>query len=297
MEDIEKQVIAYLERSYPVESPYPLTPEQQKSLSYKNEVFQDLMSEFPVSLGKETSRKERENRNFGPISDSTLTYGEIDFVSIGQVLLTIEERFNCMPKGGIFYDLGSGTGKGVVAAALLGDFSICRGIELLEGLFSISTAIKTKYDERTSQILAEHSGLFRTLPTVELYLNDFFQYDWSDAGLIFANSTCFDHDMMRKIGQVQLRNGTVGISFTKTIPGDNWIVLESIKKDMSWGEATVYIQRYVSTDLLLRISDELNSKKPKEGEAEAEEEGEGEEGGEKKRKEAVPAEADNTEEF
>lgn len=264
MEDIEQQIVAWLERSFPVESPYEPTFDQQKSLSYKNEIFQDLMSDFPVSLGKETSRKERESRNFGPISDSTLTYGEIDFVSIGEVLLTIEHRFGCMPKGGIFYDLGSGTGKGAVAAALLGDFSICRGIELLEGLFNISISIKNKYDEKSAQILAEHSGLFKTLPAVELYLNDFFQYDWSDAGFVFANSTCFDYEMMKKIGQVQLKNGTVGISFTKTIPGDNWIVLESIKKNMSWGEATVYIQRYISTDLLLRISDELNAKKEKE---------------------------------
>jgi hypothetical protein len=65
--------------------------------------------------------------------------------------------------------------------------------------------------------------------------------------------------MMRKIGQIQLKHGTVGISFTKTIPGDNWIVLESIKKNMSWGEATVYIQRYVNTDDIQRISSQLTA--------------------------------------
>lgn len=260
MEDIEQQIVTWFERQYPVESPYEPTHSQRDLLNLKNEIFQDLISEFPVSLGKETSRKERESRNFGPISDSTLTYGEIDFISIGEVFLTIESRFGGMPKGGVFYDLGSGTGKGVVAAALLGNFSVCRGIELLEGLFNISVSIKNKYDEKAPQVLAQHSNVLGNLPSVEFFCNDFFQYNWSDAGLVFANSTCFDHDMMRRIGSVQLKNGTLGISFTKTIPGENWIVLESIKKNMSWGEATVYIQRYIVTEELLRISGIMKAK-------------------------------------
>lgn len=260
MEDIEKQIVTWFERQYPVESPYELSNSERDILTLKNEIFQDLISEFPVSLGKETSRKERESRNFGPISDSTLTYGEIDFVSIGEVFLTIESRFGCLPKGGVFYDLGSGTGKGVVAAALLGDFSVCRGIELLEGLFNISVSIKDKYDKNAPQILAQHSNLLKNLPSIEFHCNDFFQYNWSDAGLVFANSTCFDHDMMRRIGSVQLQNGTLGISFTKTIPGENWIVLESIKKNMSWGEATVYIQRYIVTEELVRVSGIMKAK-------------------------------------
>ena len=32
-------------------------------------------------------------------------------------------------EGGIFYDLGSGIGKGVIAASLLHKFNICKGIE------------------------------------------------------------------------------------------------------------------------------------------------------------------------
>ena len=262
MDNIDVQIAAWITRKYPVEDPYLLSPEQRESLLRRNEIFQRLISEFPVSLGKEASRKEREERRFENISDSTLTYGEVDFVSIGEVFFTVEHRFKCLPQNGIFYDLGSGTGKGVAAAALLGSFSACKGIELLEGLFNISTRIKSKYDEEFPAFQAQNQELWSTIPSLEFLNSDFFKVNWADADFIFANSTCFDHEMMRKIGEQPLKYGTIGVSFTKTIPGENWIVLESIKKNMSWGEATVYIQRYVDTNDIARVSQKLSETTP-----------------------------------
>ena len=51
-------------------------------------------------------------------------------------------------RGGIFYDLGSGTGKAVIAAALMHNFAVCCGIELLEGLHTISLEIQNEYNIR-----------------------------------------------------------------------------------------------------------------------------------------------------
>jgi hypothetical protein len=65
--------------------------------------------------------------------DPTLTYGEVDFVSLGETFLSIENNFGGIPQGK-FYDIGSGTGKGCLAAALLYPFDICIGFEILEGL-------------------------------------------------------------------------------------------------------------------------------------------------------------------
>ena len=50
--------------------------------------------------------------------------------------------------GGIFYDLGSGTGKPCVAAAVLHNFDICYGIEILEGLYSMSLDVVASYNSR-----------------------------------------------------------------------------------------------------------------------------------------------------
>lgn len=72
------------------------------------------------------------------MTKTNLTYGEIDFISIGEIFKTIGERYGGVPDGGIFYDLGHGTGKGVLAAALVHNFDEVRGIELLEGLYNVS---------------------------------------------------------------------------------------------------------------------------------------------------------------
>ena len=48
----------------------------------------------------------------------------------------------CRESGGIFYDIGSGTGKPALAAALLHDFDQVNGIEILDGLYRISLEIQ-----------------------------------------------------------------------------------------------------------------------------------------------------------
>lgn len=51
-------------------------------------------------------------------------------------------------RGGYFYDLGCGTGKPLVAAALLHEFDICCGIECLEGLFTAAVEIVGIYNAK-----------------------------------------------------------------------------------------------------------------------------------------------------
>ena len=58
-----------------------------------------------------------------------LTYGDVPFHAIERMLTAVSP-----PPGSLFYDLGSGVGRGVIAAALLHDFSHCVGIELLADL-------------------------------------------------------------------------------------------------------------------------------------------------------------------
>ena len=51
-------------------------------------------------------------------------------------------------RGGTLYDLGSGTGKACVAAAILHNFDQCVGVECLEGLFSVSLELLASYNTR-----------------------------------------------------------------------------------------------------------------------------------------------------
>lgn len=245
MERVEDDVLNYVMRPYRTQEPYQLTEHEKTQLDQKNQVFNALSEEFPVSLGKEVSHKERDERTDLEMDDSTLTYGEVDFVSIGEIFAAINNRYGGIPKGGKFYDLGSGTGKGVVAAALLHNFEECIGIELLQGLYGISCSLKNKYDSEFPKIAGENPDLFESVPKVTMIQGDILEDIWKDASFIFGNSTCFDDYMMETIGSVEVAPGTLAISLTKPFSSGHWHILEKTKKRMSWGEATVYIQRKV----------------------------------------------------
>lgn len=51
-----------------------------------------------------------------------------------------------MSEEDIFFDLGSGSGKGIFAASMLFPFKKCIGIEILEGLYNISLDMKKEYE-------------------------------------------------------------------------------------------------------------------------------------------------------
>lgn len=50
--------------------------------------------------------------------------------------------------GGLFVDLGCGTGKPVFAAAILHNFEVCVGLELLEGLHKMSLELVNAYNTK-----------------------------------------------------------------------------------------------------------------------------------------------------
>ena len=220
------QILPYV-LGYTQENAYKLTAEETETIARLLETYNGITEQFPVSLGQAESKKERDSLQ--DANDSSLVYGEIDFVSFAEIFATIKSRYN-FPQDGMFYDLGSGVGKAVIAAALLHPFQECIGIEKLGSLHDAAVRLKDQY-----------SAL--SLPTkVSFYNTDIFEYDWSDASFLFANSTCFDFEMMARIGNIPVKPGTLGVSFTKPFYREEWKILESIKKPMSWGPATVYIQ-------------------------------------------------------
>lgn len=246
----DHEIRLFLSRMVRMEQPYKLSPLEEQTMNQKLAIFNDLVGSFSLESGEELSLKEREC--LAGIPDITLTYGEIDFVSICEIFYTINNRYGGLPSG-IFYDLGSGMGKAVVAAAMCGQFTVCRGIEILNTLYSISEQVKQKYNRDMPDIIRNNKHLFTKFVDIELSRGNMFDFNWSDASIVFANSTCFGTDMMRRIGSAPLNVGTIGISFTEIYLGDGWIILESIRKTMSWGQATVYIQRYVGSQNINRV--------------------------------------------
>lgn len=188
------------------------------------EIYLKLDQKFPVSVGNTIAW------------ESNHIYGEVIFSTLCEILMSLKSKA-LVSSGGIFYDLGSGTGKAVVAAALVHNFSKCCGIELVPDLFRLSLQLKEKYEK-----IFKKQGK-REIVQVEYYNADILEYDWTECDVFFINSTCFDEDFMTRISNFPLKAGTIGISTSKRLNKPKWALLETFKKQMSWGMATIYIHR------------------------------------------------------
>ena len=165
--------------------------------------------------------------------DSLHIYGEVLYPTLSDIFSILRKR-NLLSGGEVFYDLGSGIGKAVIAASLLHNFSKCCGIELVRSLFEISVKLKENYEKTRFRL--DGGGT-----SVEFFNADILEFDWSDCDVFFINSTCFDEDFMRTVGEKASRKGTIGISTSKRMDKRKWSLLEMIKKPMSWGNASVFI--------------------------------------------------------
>ena len=163
-------------------------------------------------------------------------------MSIGEAFYNIKNNYGGILDGA-FYDLGSGTGKGCLTAALLHPFEESIGIEILDGLYNTSVELNETYEKLMPEKLSSNPDLFPKHVPMRFLKDDFFRHEWSNASFVLCNSTCFSRDMMDRIGEMPVKPGTIGITLTKNFNNPNWEVLESEKKNMSWGEATVFISR------------------------------------------------------
>ena len=72
----------------------------------------------------------------------------------------INHEFEGSIRDGNFYDLGSGTGKPVIAMSLIFHFKRLIGIEYLENLFRLSLEIKKTYDRTIRDKFENNQQLF-----------------------------------------------------------------------------------------------------------------------------------------
>lgn len=74
-------------------------------------------------------------------NDSCLVYGEVTFTTLSTVLFNFVDLSMCS----CFYDLGAGTGRGNIAAAMVFDWKKNVGIELLPGLVNAGKEVLHRF--------------------------------------------------------------------------------------------------------------------------------------------------------
>jgi len=124
----------------------PVPPLDEEQIQERAKIWDDLFAEYPANKVKLASLDERKAAEKG--EDTTLTYGELDFTSVNNVITMLKNQHTRFYAGqGIFLDLGSGCGKACVAAALSHQFEKVVGIETIGCLDEVAQKVNEKFKE------------------------------------------------------------------------------------------------------------------------------------------------------
>lgn len=165
---------------------------------------------------------------------ANLLYGELPF----QTWKKVVERTNPKPDG-VFFDLGSGTGKIVIASYLTFNFKKCVGIELLDGLHSKSVEVKTNFENNFRREI-ENQLKGREM---QLIKQSFFDTDLREADFIFMNHPFKDGPDFMRIEEKfldELKPGTKITTIIRSLKNPAFKQHGSQSHQFSWGDSTVY---------------------------------------------------------
>jgi Histone methylation protein DOT1 len=211
-------------------------------------VFRIVWSEGRIDKSCETTYKCDSPNSW----NSSLGYGEITEQTVFAILRGIERRtrpraIECV------VDLGSGTGRVVLAAAiaLLPTLTSAIGLEIVPGLHQRAIQLQTTWNE---ELLFLSSGVPSGHGKLQFHCCDFtVQTEWIDtADLILIHCTVFEDALFDLTCQLcsRARPGTWIVTVSRPLNNAptgpaTFECISDVHLEMSWGIGRVYVQRRV----------------------------------------------------
>lgn len=196
----------------------------QKSLNLPEHarVFQQLYQHENGFILSQQARKKQDAIDY--------VYGEITFVSF-LALLSLTKP----DEKSIFYDLGCGIGKAVLACAMVFPIRKSVGVEILPELYFAAC-------KQTKQ-LASIENYEKQTKKIEFILGDFLKVNLDEATIIFINSTALFNPTWKTLcARLEyLPHLTTVITTSKALPSKLFSVVIQTKVEMSWGVVFAFV--------------------------------------------------------
>ncbi|MCR9192377.1 MAG: hypothetical protein NXI01_06915 [Gammaproteobacteria bacterium] len=171
-------------------------------------------------------------------------YGEIESMSFIALLSLTKPNATT-----VFYDLGSGTGKTVLACAMVFDIQKACGIELFSPLDQAA--------KQQAHALSTIEAYQDSAKKIDFICDDFLSADFSDATIIFISATGLFGATWTRLNErlAQLAHAPIIITTTKKLLSHHFKTLHKTRVQMTWGIVDTYIQQIDSTSSASYSSD------------------------------------------
>ncbi|KTD34430.1 methyltransferase [Legionella moravica] len=188
------------------------------------QVFKQLYTEVD---GFSLSRLARHNQKEDAIE---YTYGEIEFLPFIALLSLVSPDCDT-----VFYDLGCGVGKAVIACGMVYPVRKSIGVEILPELYSSACA--------QIQKLAANPDYRTQTQCIQFINSDLLDVDLNEATLVFINSTTFFGTTWERVNSMlsHLPQIHTVITTSKPLLNREFTMITRTKLQMSWGIVPAFI--------------------------------------------------------
>ena len=158
--------------------------------------------------------------------------------------------------GRVFWDLGSGTGKAVMAAGLCRHFSHSRGVELLPCTAGIAAVL---VEDFARDVLPGARPGSNPLRSIAVECGDFFApaclAQWQAGDFVFCNCVTWDEDTMERLSAAAegLRPGAVFVTVLCPLVSHKFELVEEVEIGFSW------VRGWLRGELSHRGKDKINT--------------------------------------
>jgi SAM-dependent methyltransferase len=177
-----------------------------------------------------------QERNRLATEDSSLIYGEVIPEGFLEVLAQTEPA-----AGETFYDLGSGTGRAVLLAAMAYPFARLVGIEFLQALHDAAEGVRARFEAEVRPTLTEAPPR----QSITLRCGDFLEADLSDANVIFMQSNCFQPPLIKALVKKfeALPSGVRILALGQFLNAAHLVQVETGPCELGWGDSFFALYR------------------------------------------------------
>lgn len=197
--------------------------------------FPMIFKDHTLMLAKQMSQTERDAKG---MAGDMWAYGELDHEVFATIYEKITKAYGIKPKG-TFCDLGSGAGPLVYAAAFIGDFSECIGVEYITALLEAGERKLSRWN-RIKKDFPQSMQLLKMTWNNENYL----EFDaWTKSTFITAHWTTLPKALVEQASLMmdQCAEGTMVVTFTHELVNSNFDLLVKDTCRVSWGEADFFV--------------------------------------------------------